>query len=135
MFIVDVSNGFTTVEDLHISVDIVPRLIPVQTFNFTVKEGLSRAINAEIINISHPFYSLVNIEFFVEESPQHGDIRYLDGDELTYFTWEEVGHRFPPDPQAFVHRLNITSTLLLQSEDTIKGEGLVSTSGSLISKN
>lgn len=92
VFIVDVSNGFTTVEDLHISVDIVPRLIPVQTFNFTVKEGLSRPINSEIINISHPFYSLVNIEFFVEESPQHGDIRYLDGDELTYFTWEEVGH-------------------------------------------
>lgn len=91
LFTVDVSNGFTTVEDLHISVDIVPRLIPVQAFNFSVKEGLSWPINAEIINISHPFYSSANIEFFVEESPQHGDIRYLDGDELTYFTWEEVG--------------------------------------------
>lgn len=91
VFTVDVSNGFTTVEDLHVSVDIVPRLIPVQTFNFSVKEGLSWPINAEIINISHPFYSLANIEFFVEESPQHGDIRYLDGDELAYFTWEEVG--------------------------------------------
>lgn len=87
----DVSNGFTTVENLHISVDIVPRLIPVQAFNFSVKEGLSWPIDAEVINISHPFYSSANIEFFVEESPQHGDIRYLDGDELTYFTWEEVG--------------------------------------------
>uniref|UniRef100_H2UW55 Chondroitin sulfate proteoglycan 4 n=1 Tax=Takifugu rubripes TaxID=31033 RepID=H2UW55_TAKRU len=94
VFTVDVSNGFTTVENLHISVDIVPRLIPVQAFNFSVKEGLSRPINAEIINISHPFYSSANIEFFVEESPQHGDIRYLNGDELTYFTWEEMklGH-------------------------------------------
>ncbi|XP_076588117.1 chondroitin sulfate proteoglycan 4 [Chaetodon auriga] len=93
-FTVDVSNGFTTVEDLHISVNVVPRLIPIQTFNFTVKEGLGRAINAEIVNISHPFYSSANIDFVVEESPQHGDIRYLDGDELTYFTWEEVklGH-------------------------------------------
>ncbi|TDH09805.1 hypothetical protein EPR50_G00090610 [Perca flavescens] len=93
-FTVDVSNGFTTVEDLHISVNIVPQLIPIQTFNFTVKEGLSRAINAEILNISHPFYSLGNIDFVVEEAPQHGDIRYLDGDELTYFTWEEIklGH-------------------------------------------
>ncbi|XP_044049740.1 chondroitin sulfate proteoglycan 4 [Siniperca chuatsi] len=93
-FTVDVSNGFTTVEDLHISVNIVPRLIPIQTFNFTVKEGLSRAINAEIVNISHPFYSSANIDFVVEEPPQHGDIRYLDGDELTYFTWEEMklGH-------------------------------------------
>ncbi|XP_071348857.1 chondroitin sulfate proteoglycan 4 isoform X2 [Trachinotus anak] len=89
-FTVDVSNGFTTVEDLQISVNIVPRLIPIQAVNFTVKEGLSRVINAGIINISHPFYSSRNIDFIVEESPQHGDLRYLDGDELNYFTWEEV---------------------------------------------
>uniref|UniRef100_UPI0037E783E0 chondroitin sulfate proteoglycan 4 n=1 Tax=Semicossyphus pulcher TaxID=241346 RepID=UPI0037E783E0 len=93
-FTVDVSNGFTTVEDLQVSVNIVPRLIPIQTFNFTVKEGLSRVINEDIVNVSHPFYSSANIDFVVEEPPQHGDIRYLDGDELTYFTWEEVklGH-------------------------------------------
>ncbi|KAM3609443.1 uncharacterized protein V6R79_015002 [Siganus canaliculatus] len=93
-FTVDVSNGFTTVEDLLISVNIVPRLIPIQTLNFTVKEGHSRAINTDIINVSHPFYSSANIEFIVEEPPQHGDIRYLDGDELSYFTWEEMklGH-------------------------------------------
>ncbi|XP_039989512.1 chondroitin sulfate proteoglycan 4 [Xiphias gladius] len=93
-FKVDVSNGFTTVEDLQISVNIVPRFIPIQAFNFTVREGLSRAINTEIVNISHPFYSSANIDFIVEEPPQHGDIRYLDGDELSYFTWEEVklGH-------------------------------------------
>ncbi|XP_045894412.1 chondroitin sulfate proteoglycan 4 [Micropterus dolomieu] len=93
-FTVDVSNGFTTVEDLHISVKIVPRLIPIQTFNFTVKEGLSRAINTEIVNISHPFYRSANIDFVVEEPPQHGEIRTQDGDELTYFTWEEMelGH-------------------------------------------
>ncbi|CAK6954433.1 chondroitin sulfate proteoglycan 4 [Scomber scombrus] len=89
-FTVDVSNGFTTVEDLQIDVNIVPRIIPIQTSNFTVKEGLSRAINTEIVNISHPFYSSANIDFVVEEPPQHGDIRYLDGDELTYFTWEEM---------------------------------------------
>nr|XP_020479951.1 chondroitin sulfate proteoglycan 4 [Monopterus albus] len=93
-FTVDVGNGFTTLEDLQISLNIVPRFIPVQTFNFTVKEGLNRAINVEIINISHPFYSSANIDFSVDEPPQHGDIRYLDGDQLTYFTWEEVkrGH-------------------------------------------
>uniref|UniRef100_A0A4W6CP59 Chondroitin sulfate proteoglycan 4 n=1 Tax=Lates calcarifer TaxID=8187 RepID=A0A4W6CP59_LATCA len=93
-FTVDVSNGFTMVEDLEISVNVVPRIIPIQIFNFTVKEGLSRAINADIVNISHPFYSSANIDFVVEEQPQHGDIRYLDGDELSYFTWEEVklGH-------------------------------------------
>ncbi|XP_047452536.1 chondroitin sulfate proteoglycan 4 [Mugil cephalus] len=95
-FTVDVSNGFTTVEDLHIKVDIVPRLIPILSFNFTVKEGLSRAINADIVKILHPFYSSANIDFVVEQPPQHGDIRYQDGDELSYFTWEELklGHVF-----------------------------------------
>ncbi|KAM9377378.1 chondroitin sulfate proteoglycan 4 [Pholidichthys leucotaenia] len=93
-FVLDVSNGLTAVEDLRVKVNIVPRLIPIQTFNFTVKEGLSRAVNGEILNISHPFYSSASIEFVVEEPPQHGDIRYLDGDEVAYFTWEEakLGH-------------------------------------------
>ncbi|KAM9808316.1 chondroitin sulfate proteoglycan 4 [Neosynchiropus ocellatus] len=93
-FTLEVSNGFTTINDLQISVDIVPRLIPVHAANFTVKEGLSRVINADIVNISHPFYSSENIDFTVEEPPRHGDLRYLDGDEPTYITWEEIklGH-------------------------------------------
>ncbi|KAK2842597.1 hypothetical protein Q5P01_012797 [Channa striata] len=90
VFTVDVSNGFTSVEDLQISVNVVPRLIPIQTSNFTVKEGLNRVINAEIINITHPFYDTATIEFLVEQPPQHGEIRSLDGDEISYFTWSEV---------------------------------------------
>ncbi|KAM8891139.1 chondroitin sulfate proteoglycan 4 [Spinachia spinachia] len=89
-FTVDVSNGFTTVEDLRVSVNIVPQLIPIHTFNFTVREGLSRAINAEIVNISHPFYTSANIDFVVEEAPQHGEIGYLAGEEVISFTWEEI---------------------------------------------
>ncbi|XP_077423890.1 chondroitin sulfate proteoglycan 4 [Vanacampus margaritifer] len=93
-FTVDVSNGFTTVEDLRLTVNIVPRIIPVQSLNFTVKEGFSRVINDEVINISHPFYKSFNIEFVVDEPPKHGEVRFQDGDELTYFTWEEIklGH-------------------------------------------
>ncbi|KAM9753315.1 chondroitin sulfate proteoglycan 4 [Menidia menidia] len=89
-FTVDISNGFTTVENLRIPVNIVPRLIPIQTFNFSVKEGLSKVINSDIINISHPFYSSADIEFYVEEPPQHGVLRYPYGDDLTYFRWDEV---------------------------------------------
>ncbi|XP_056138170.1 chondroitin sulfate proteoglycan 4 [Lampris incognitus] len=95
-FRADVSNGFTTVEGLQVSVNIVPRLIPVHSLNFTVREGAGASVTADILNISHPFYSSVNIDFMVDEPPQHGDLRYLDGDELdlTSFTWEEVklGH-------------------------------------------
>lgn len=89
-FTLDVSNGFTTVEDLQVTVSVVPRFIPLQSSNLTVKEGLGRAVDATVLNITHPFYSSANIEFIVEEAPQHGDIRYHDGDDLTYFTWEEV---------------------------------------------
>ncbi|XP_071778419.2 chondroitin sulfate proteoglycan 4 [Centroberyx gerrardi] len=91
-FTADVSNGFTTVEDLHVSVNIVPRLIPVQTLNFTVREGAGMSVTTDILNISHPFYSSAIIDFVVEEAPQHGDLRFLDGDqqELTVFTWDEV---------------------------------------------
>lgn len=89
-FTLEVSNGVSTIDDLQISVDIVPRLIPVQIANFTVKEGFSRVINTDIVNISHPFYRSENIDFVVEEPPQHGDLRYLDGDEPTYITWEEI---------------------------------------------
>lgn len=77
-------------EDLIINVQIVPRLIPIQSYNFTVKEGLSRDINTDIVNILHPFYSAENPVFAVEEPPQHGEIRYRDGHELSHFTWEEV---------------------------------------------
>ncbi|XP_049578514.1 chondroitin sulfate proteoglycan 4 [Syngnathus scovelli] len=86
----DVSNGLTTVEDLRMKVNIVPRIIPIQSLNLTVKEGFSKVVNDKVINISHPFYTSFNIEFVVEEPPKHGEIRFQDGDELTYFTWEEI---------------------------------------------
>lgn len=89
-FTLDVSNGFTTVEDLQVSVSVVPRFIPLHSSNLTVREGLGRPVDATVLNVTHPFYSSANIEFIVEEAPQHGDIRYHDGDDLTYFTWEEV---------------------------------------------
>ncbi|KAL4005454.1 hypothetical protein ACER0C_005167 [Sarotherodon galilaeus] len=90
VFTLDVSNGFNTVEDLHMFVNIVARIIPVQALNFTVKEGLSRVINADIINILDPFYNSSTIEISVDEPPQHGDIRSLSGEELSYFSLEEM---------------------------------------------
>ncbi|CAL8359084.1 unnamed protein product [Lota lota] len=98
VFRADVSNGFTTVENLEVTVNIVPRLIPLHGHNFTVKEGLGVSITTEILNISHSFYDDFNIDFVVEELPRHGELRYQDGtiNQLTYFTWEEVklGHVF-----------------------------------------
>lgn len=90
-FTADVSNGFTTVENVEVQVDIVPRLIPVQVVNLTVKEGGSVALTQEILNVTHPFYRALNIEFIMVEAPQHGDIRYVeDGDGVVSFTWEKV---------------------------------------------
>ncbi|KAI4873108.1 hypothetical protein NFI96_018796 [Prochilodus magdalenae] len=92
LFTLDVSNGFTTVEDLKVQVDIVPRLIHIQVVNFTLREGGAVALSQEVLNITHPFYRSINIDFIVEEAPQHGDIRYLDRDDdgLVSFTWNDV---------------------------------------------
>ncbi|XP_026058144.1 chondroitin sulfate proteoglycan 4-like [Carassius auratus] len=90
-FTVDVSNGFTTIEDLQVQVVIVPRIIPIQVVNLTVREGGSVALTQEVLNITHQFYRSMNIEFIMEEAPQHGDIKYLDvEDGLVTFTWEDV---------------------------------------------
>ncbi|KAI7812238.1 putative chondroitin sulfate proteoglycan 4, partial [Triplophysa rosa] len=90
-FTADVSNGFTTVENVEVQVDIVPRLIPVQVVNLTVREGGSVALTQEVLNITHPFYRPLSIEFIMEEAPQHGDIRYVeDEDGVVSFTWAEA---------------------------------------------
>ncbi|XP_036399042.1 chondroitin sulfate proteoglycan 4-like [Megalops cyprinoides] len=92
VFSVDVSNGFTAVEGLRVMIQVVPRLIPVQNQNFTVREGGTVALSAELLNISHPFYSSANIDFVLDDPPQHGHIRYQEGDRdpLSFFTWDEV---------------------------------------------
>uniref|UniRef100_A0AAV2KZI6 Laminin G domain-containing protein n=1 Tax=Knipowitschia caucasica TaxID=637954 RepID=A0AAV2KZI6_KNICA len=90
VFTVDVSNGFTAVEDLQVFVNIVPRLIPVQTQNLTVKEGQSRIIDGAVVNVSHAFYALASLDFVVEDPPQHGELRSMNGDEVPYFTWSEL---------------------------------------------
>lgn len=86
----DVSDGFSTLENLTIELEIVPRFIPIQATNFIIKEGLSGVINEEIVNISDSFYRSGNIDFTLVEPPQHGEIRSLEGDELSYFTWDDV---------------------------------------------
>ncbi|KAJ0029056.1 hypothetical protein NQD34_004053 [Periophthalmus magnuspinnatus] len=91
VFTVHVSNGFTAVEELQILVNIVPRFIPVHSLNITVKEGLSRIIDSSVVNISHPFYVLANLDFVVDEPPQHGELRsQVQGEEVPYFTWNEL---------------------------------------------
>ncbi|KAI5615469.1 chondroitin sulfate proteoglycan 4 [Silurus asotus] len=92
MFTLDVSNGFTTIEDLEVQVDIMPRFIPVQVANLTVREGDHVILTEDILNITHPFYRSVHIEFIMEKEPQHGEIRYVDkeDDALVTFTWDDV---------------------------------------------
>lgn len=91
-FILDISNGFTTIEGLKVQVDIMPRFIPVQVANFTVREGDAVTLTEDILNITHSFFRSVHAEFLLEEAPQHGDIRYIDRDDdgLVSFTWDDV---------------------------------------------
>lgn len=92
MFTVDISNGFTTVKDLRVKVDIMPELIPIQVVNPTVNEGENVTLTEEMLNITHPFYRANNTEFIIEVKPEHGQIRCLDcyEEEPYTFTWEQV---------------------------------------------
>lgn len=91
-FILDVSNGFTTIKDLEVQVEVMPRIIPVQVANLTVREGDVVTLSEDILNITHPFYRSVHIEFLMEEAPLHGEIRYQNRNEegLVSFTWDDV---------------------------------------------
>ncbi|XP_030640103.1 chondroitin sulfate proteoglycan 4 [Chanos chanos] len=103
-FTVDISNGFTTVENRQVQVNIVPRIIPIKADGFTLREGSVVALSEHVLNVTHPFYRSANIEFSVEEPPQHGSIHTLDGseDELSVFTWSEI-------QQGMIHYLHDSS--------------------------
>ncbi|MFT7814409.1 chondroitin sulfate proteoglycan 4 [Arapaima gigas] len=88
---VDVSNGFTSTEGLEIEVEIVPQLVPVRAVDFTISEGGSVALNKDVLNITHPFYSSSNVDFVLEQPPTHGSIQLIDNfNDLNSFTWDEV---------------------------------------------
>ncbi|NWV36669.1 CSPG4 protein, partial [Grantiella picta] len=91
-FFLDVTNGVQTVSGIEISVDIIPRMIPLEVQNFTVIEGGSKALVEDYIKISSRHFAGLSCEFILTEQPKHGYIEnsHAPGIKLTTFTRKQV---------------------------------------------
>ncbi|NXF77364.1 CSPG4 protein, partial [Sclerurus mexicanus] len=91
-FFLDVTNGVRTVSGLEISVDIIPRMIPLEVQNFTVIEGGSKALVEDYLKISSRHFARLSCEFILTEQPKHGYVEnsHVPGIKLTTFTRKQV---------------------------------------------
>ncbi|KAM9858922.1 chondroitin sulfate proteoglycan 4 [Aulostomus maculatus] len=95
-FILDATNGVTDVSNIRVSVDIIPRLIPLQVSNFTLNEGAAKALTQEVLIVTNRHFSGINFLFSVIEPPNHGHIEHTrhPGVSITSFTRRQVEHEF-----------------------------------------
>ncbi|NXQ89666.1 CSPG4 protein, partial [Nyctibius grandis] len=91
-FSLDVTNGVQTVSGIEISVDIIPRMIPLEVQNFTVIEGGSKALVEDYLKISSRHFAGLSCEYVLIEQPKHGYIEnsHVPGIKLTTFTRKQV---------------------------------------------
>lgn len=90
------SNGITEVNNITMSVDVIPSLIPLEVFNFTLKEGSSKALTEEVLQVTNRHYEGLNFQYTVSDGPQHGHMEHsrFPGTKLTSFTRREVEQEF-----------------------------------------
>uniref|UniRef100_A0A8C9S3P2 Chondroitin sulfate proteoglycan 4ba n=1 Tax=Scleropages formosus TaxID=113540 RepID=A0A8C9S3P2_SCLFO len=87
-FVMFATNGVTEVNDIRMSVDIIPHFIPVQVSNITLDEGTAKALTQDIITVTNRHFSGLNFHYIVSESPRHGHIELsrTPGVPVTAFT-------------------------------------------------
>ncbi|NXU19016.1 CSPG4 protein, partial [Pardalotus punctatus] len=91
-FFLDVTNGVQTVSGIEITVDIIPRMIPLEVQNFTVVEGGLKALVEDYLKISSRHFAGLSCEFILTEQPKHGYVQNsrAPGIKLTTFTRKQV---------------------------------------------
>nr|XP_055055897.1 LOW QUALITY PROTEIN: chondroitin sulfate proteoglycan 4 [Misgurnus anguillicaudatus] len=95
-FTLEASNGVAEVSDIIVSVDIIPRLIPIEVSNITLNEGASKALTEVIIKVTNSHFTGLNFVYYVSEGPLHGRIENsrFPGIPTTYFTKKQVEQEF-----------------------------------------
>lgn len=94
-FVLDATNGVTHVRDIRMSVDIIPRLIPLQVTNITLNEGASRALTQDVLSVTSRHFSGINFLYTLIEPPRHGHVEHSrhPGVAITSFTRRQVSDR------------------------------------------
>ena len=91
-FLLDATNGVTDVSGIRMSVDIIPRLIPLQVSNFTLNEGASKALTQDVLKVTNRHFSGINFLYGLSEPPRHGHVEHSrhPGVSITSFTRRQV---------------------------------------------
>nr|XP_033775490.1 chondroitin sulfate proteoglycan 4 [Geotrypetes seraphini] len=92
-FLLDVTNGVMTLEDILVELEILPNYIPLEIHNITVEEGGAVVLSSDILSVSNAYFTTFNLEFMVLEQPRNGSIRNAarhEDNALHVFTWDEV---------------------------------------------
>uniref|UniRef100_A0A4W3K896 Chondroitin sulfate proteoglycan 4ba n=1 Tax=Callorhinchus milii TaxID=7868 RepID=A0A4W3K896_CALMI len=95
-FTADVTNGVVKLTGISVLIDIIPRVIPIQIQNFTIKEGAAKALTENIIKISSQHFAGLNLEYSIIEQPKHGYVEnsHFPGISLVSFTRQQVEQEF-----------------------------------------
>ncbi|XP_013918329.1 PREDICTED: chondroitin sulfate proteoglycan 4-like [Thamnophis sirtalis] len=106
-FSLDVTNGIQTVSGIEVTVDIIPKLIPLEVHNFTVAEGGSKVLEEDILKISNSHFAEVNCDFSLIEPPIYGRIvnSHFWGMTLTKFNRKQARNTSLPPP--FIMRFSL----------------------------
>ncbi|NXR61624.1 CSPG4 protein, partial [Rhadina sibilatrix] len=91
-FFLDVTNGVRAVHGIEISVEIIPKMIPLEVQNFTVFEGGSKALVEDYLKIPSRHFAGLSCEFILTEQPKHGYVEnsHVPGIKLATFTRKQV---------------------------------------------
>ncbi|KAE8636342.1 hypothetical protein XENTR_v10002945 [Xenopus tropicalis] len=121
-FTVDITNGIRIISGITVSVDIIPLLIPLATQNITVKEGASKALTDEQLNISNKHFAGLNFEFEVIDLPKNGYIENtrFPGIKLNRFTRKQVEQELIYYVHDDSETLNDNFTILVNDTDLSK---------------
>ncbi|KAL2100293.1 hypothetical protein ACEWY4_004687 [Coilia grayii] len=95
-FLLDVSNSLTVVSDVMVTMDVIPQHIPLQVSTVTLKEGTSRALTKDIIQVTSAQFSGLNFLYQVIEFPNNGQIENwrFPGVAIPTFTRVQAEHGF-----------------------------------------
>nr|XP_006626860.1 PREDICTED: chondroitin sulfate proteoglycan 4-like [Lepisosteus oculatus] len=94
--VLDVSNGITEVNGIMILIEIIPRMIPLEIYNITLKEGASKALTEDVIKVNNKHFAALSFQYFIWDPPKHGHIEHsrYPGVHLSSFTRTQVEQEF-----------------------------------------
>ncbi|XP_013417687.1 chondroitin sulfate proteoglycan 4-like [Lingula anatina] len=92
----DVSNGVLTLQGLEFVIDIIPEVLPVSVTNITLKEGGTKALTKQYIQVTNKHFKDDNFEYEITQQPNYGWIErtQAQGVRLDQFSSQDIHNEF-----------------------------------------